>query len=146
METAYIRYPEKPIERLLPGADAYLTPARGATYAGTGGYRGPLYDRIFSAGKQINTGGNYIRQYGPTVFQYKVDRAQLGKAEANIPQATKMPPNANLMRIVGRAMGEDESAVYMKEPLGVDLPAVYAGREKRLAGPGGPRQIFNRMI
>lgn len=105
METRGVSlYPPRPSQRLLPGIKTFTLPgacrvtsASGNMSSGYISYRRP--------DKEIRPSGNYASQRSSiSRFDLKLNTALVNQ---QLPTAILMPPNANVMRIVGRAQPED---------------------------------------
>jgi hypothetical protein len=91
----YLAYP---YNDRLPGSVAYDKPS---------GYHGITQKSIQYPKKQVHTHGNYVTQNGVPLWKYNVNMAQMASVRMNPVPAERVPVNANVMRIVGRATTEE---------------------------------------
>ncbi len=59
--------------------------------------------------KQVFASSNYAKQGGVSAWNYKINTKQMGRVRLNPVPAETVPIGAQIMRVVGRAAGEDNT-------------------------------------
>lgn len=106
METRGVhRYPPLPSVRLSPGFSALTLPGKLAETKAVGNSSSG-YITYARPDKEIRPAGNYASQRSSiSRFDFQLNTRQLVDQQSGA--AMLLPPNANVMRIVGRARDED---------------------------------------